>query len=202
ERHRSHAHLLAGGLVAPAGVRDHRLERDAGGEGLRERALRPIAAQQRRRRAAERDLEPEHLLGAARGGAHVQLRVEHQRGPGQLVERPREQLSIAIGRVGAAWWARAGRHRATLPAGGSRRRSRAPRLGGARRPAPRITLAILYAALVDGHPAERRGRWAPRFLIALVLVAVAAAGFAIVFRTLLAEAVRAVAGVTNTVDAI
>jgi len=49
---------------------------------------------------------------------------------------------------------------------------------------------------------SKHRRWAPRFVIALVLVAVAAGGFAIAFRASLTIAVRAVAGVTNVVDAM
>jgi CIC family chloride channel protein len=55
---------------------------------------------------------------------------------------------------------------------------------------------------VDGDLEQRRRRWAPRFLIALALVAVAAAGFAILFRAALSGAVRMVAGVANIVDAM
>jgi chloride channel protein, CIC family len=47
-----------------------------------------------------------------------------------------------------------------------------------------------------------RHRWAPRFLIALVLVAIAAGGFAIAFRATLTFAVRSVSGVSNIVDAM
>jgi len=49
---------------------------------------------------------------------------------------------------------------------------------------------------------HRRRRWAPRFVLALVVVALGAAGFAILFRATLAAAVHAVAGVTNVVDAM
>ncbi|HTL34549.1 MAG TPA: chloride channel protein [Kofleriaceae bacterium] len=45
-------------------------------------------------------------------------------------------------------------------------------------------------------------RWAPRFVLALVLVAIAASGFAILFRATLAAVVHGVAGVTNVVDAM
>lgn len=50
--------------------------------------------------------------------------------------------------------------------------------------------------------APKSRRWAPRFLLALVLVAVAAGGFAIVFRATLALTVRGIAGVANVVDAM
>src|SRR6185369_17709635 len=56
------------------------------------------------------------------------------------------------------------------------------------------------AALVAEPPT--RSRWAPRFLIALVLVAVAAGGFAIAFRAALAAVLHGVSGVTNIVDAM
>jgi CIC family chloride channel protein len=49
---------------------------------------------------------------------------------------------------------------------------------------------------------DRRRRWALRFVLALVLVAIAAGGFAILFRTTIAGAVRAAAGVTSIVDAM
>jgi CIC family chloride channel protein len=49
---------------------------------------------------------------------------------------------------------------------------------------------------------DRRRRWAPRFVLALVLVAIAAGGFAILFRATIAGAVRAASGVTSIVDAM
>jgi CIC family chloride channel protein len=58
----------------------------------------------------------------------------------------------------------------------------------------------IYAAAVTSDPQHRR--WASRFVLALVLVAVAAGGFAIVFRATLAAAVHAVAGVNSIVDAM
>src|SRR5512139_1766857 len=48
----------------------------------------------------------------------------------------------------------------------------------------------------------KRRRWEPGFVLALVLVAAAAGGFAILFRATLAAVVRAVAGVTSIVDAM
>lgn len=53
-------------------------------------------------------------------------------------------------------------------------------------------------AVVDSN----RRRWAPRFVLALVLVAAGAAAFAIAFRGTLALAVHGVAGVTNIVAAM
>jgi CIC family chloride channel protein len=47
-----------------------------------------------------------------------------------------------------------------------------------------------------------RRSWEPRFIVALVLVAVAAAGFAIAFRATLSLTVHSVAGVANVVDAM
>jgi len=49
---------------------------------------------------------------------------------------------------------------------------------------------------------RRRQPWAPRFIGALVLVAVLAAGFAIAFRASLEAVVRAVAGVDNVIAAL
>lgn len=49
---------------------------------------------------------------------------------------------------------------------------------------------------------HRRPRWAPRFLLGLVLVAAAAGGFAIAFRAALALALRAAADAANVVDAM
>lgn len=60
----------------------------------------------------------------------------------------------------------------------------------------------LYAARVEGDLPARRRSWEPRFLFALVLVALAAAGFAIAFRALLAAALRGAAGAANVVDAM
>ncbi|HEY5948233.1 MAG TPA: chloride channel protein [Kofleriaceae bacterium] len=50
--------------------------------------------------------------------------------------------------------------------------------------------------------AQHRRRWAPRFVLAVVVVAIAAAGFAIAFRAALAAAVYAVAGASSIVDAM
>lgn len=47
-----------------------------------------------------------------------------------------------------------------------------------------------------------RRRWEPRFALALVVVSVAAAGFAVAFRATLGLAVHAVAGVSNIVEAM
>lgn len=55
---------------------------------------------------------------------------------------------------------------------------------------------------MDGDIKHRRRRWAPPFLIALVLVAVAAAGFAIAFRASLTFALKTVVGIANVVDAM
>jgi CIC family chloride channel protein len=60
----------------------------------------------------------------------------------------------------------------------------------------------LYAAPVTGDAPPRRARLAPRFLVALVLVAALAGGFAIAFRASLAAVLRAVAGATSVVDAM
>lgn len=50
--------------------------------------------------------------------------------------------------------------------------------------------------------APRRRQWAPRFLVALALVSLAAGGFAILFRAALANAVHLVSGVESVVDAM
>jgi CIC family chloride channel protein len=55
---------------------------------------------------------------------------------------------------------------------------------------------------VDGAVPPRRRRWAPRFLLGLALVAIAAGGFAIAFRAALALALRAAAGASSVVDAM
>jgi len=60
---------------------------------------------------------------------------------------------------------------------------------------------ITYARRVTELP-EARMRWAPRFVLALVLVAVAAGGFAILFRATLSAVIHGVSGVTNIVDAM
>lgn len=57
-----------------------------------------------------------------------------------------------------------------------------------------------YAATVDGVIKQRRHQWAPRFVIALVLVAVAAGGFAIAFRATLELTLRGIADTANVVD--
>jgi hypothetical protein len=106
DRHRAHADLR----VAAAGVRDDRLERDAGGQRLGERALGAIAAQERRRRRADRQLGPQRARRGRRREPHVQAAVEHQRRADQLVEDQRRQQAI-VGGSGRA------RHRRSLPRG-------------------------------------------------------------------------------------
>lgn len=59
---------------------------------------------------------------------------------------------------------------------------------------------LVYAAEVVATGSRRR--WAPRFVLALVVVAIAAGGFAIAFRAALAGALGAAAGVANVVDAM
>lgn len=59
---------------------------------------------------------------------------------------------------------------------------------------------MAYAGAVVAPATPRR--WAPRFVLALVLVAIAAGGFAIVFRATLALTFHRVAGASNVVEAM
>lgn len=70
----------------------------------------------------------------------------------------------------------------------------------ARRQSVEATTISVYAPVVA--VALKPRRWAPQFVLALVLVAIAASGFAIVFRATLTLAVRGIAGVANVVEAM
>ena len=62
-------------------------------------------------------------------------------------------------------------------------------------------MTSVYARAVTSEAQPVR-RWSPRYVVALVTVATAAAGFAILFRATLGATVEAVAGASNVVDAM